>query len=367
MKSISSLVLFALALVAAPLATYLPAFGQANPPALTWSQIMSDNNVPPPPALPQDIGIYPFGISGYSWELGGYSYLGDPIVAPPPTWSATTAWFIIYQEAVALHGVAKPTVACNVSIRNFQSWVHLKAGGWTQVQVSADVVAVAHLTPDQQTGGAATVTKKADGSSTWACAGAGYINHGWPNSRGGFTAGTVDGVFSIFDMRVDTAGANLIAASGIDWWTNTSATGNTGYAESIWKRLGTDWITITGTSVALATLQSDPPPPLVGVAVVTSPPTQTSTVTMGPAGPQGNPGVAGPAGPAGPQGIPGVAGPQGAAGVAGSAGVAGPAGATGQAGSAGPQGIAGAAGPGFSAKLNGVPLNSGDTLTLTVH
>ncbi len=56
---------------------------------------------------------------------------------------------------------------------------------------------------------------------------------------------------------------------------------------------------------------------------------------IGPAGPQGIPGVAGPAGAAGPQGIPGVAGPAGAAGPQGIPGVAGPAGA------AGPQGIPG--------------------------
>ncbi len=63
---------------------------------------------------------------------------------------------------------------------------------------------------------------------------------------------------------------------------------------------------------------------------------------QGPAGPQGNPGIAGPQGPAGPQGNPGIAGPQGPAGPQGDPGIAG---AQGPAGPQGDPGIAGAQGP----------------------
>ncbi len=72
---------------------------------------------------------------------------------------------------------------------------------------------------------------------------------------------------------------------------------------------------------------------------------------IGPTGPQGIPGIAGPTGPTGPQGIPGMrgmTGPQGQTGVTGPAGPTGPqgaAGATGPAGPTGPQGAAGAIGP----------------------
>ena len=250
---------------------YGPAFSQANPPALTWAQVLSDNNVPPPPALPRDVGLYPYGINGYDWELGGFSYLGDPTRIPPSIYSEMTGWFIMYQQAAVLHGEAMPTVACNVSMRNFQTWNHLKTGGWVLAQnIATDAVTVEEVTPNQATDAPTqpAVTKNADGSYTWPCAGAGYINHGWPNARGSFAAGTVDGAFLYLELKVDEPNANLIAASGIDWWQESSsgAGTNTGYSESIWKSLGTNWTGFTGSSVAEAVLHSDPPPPLVGIA-----------------------------------------------------------------------------------------------------
>ena len=256
-------------------------------PVLTWAQILSDNGDPANKPYPHDTGIYPFGINGYSWELGGDEYLGDPTRLPPATWSGMTAWFIIYQEAVTRGGAAKPTVACNVSIRKFQSWVHKKSGGWAQVQSAPpDNVVSARLTPNQASGGNATVTRNSDGSSSWPSPGKGFINHGWPNSRGSFTAGTVDGCFSYFEMKVDQPNANYIAASGIDWWTSPSAAGNTGYSQSVWRRLTTDWLIITGCSLDLAILQKDPPPPLAGIVgtpadpppVITPPPVIIATL-----------------------------------------------------------------------------------------
>lgn len=65
----------------------------------------------------------------------------------------------------------------------------------------------------------------------------------------------------------------------------------------------------------------------------------------GPAGPQGPEGIAGPIGPQGPSGEAGPVGPQGPAGVAGPMGPQGPAGADGPVGPQGPAGETGPAGP----------------------
>jgi hypothetical protein len=247
-----------------------PAFSQANPPALTWAQVLSDNNVPPPPRLPRDVGIYPFGINGYSWELGGDEYLGDPTRIPLPIYSAMTGWAIIYQKAAVRHGAALPTVACQASMRKFQTWVHKKTGGWTLTQdIAVNPPMVAALTPNQAADAPTqpAINKNADGSCTWPCAGAGYINFGWPDARGSFAAGTVDGAFLYFELKVDQPNANLIATSGIDWWqTESSGPGtNTCHSQSIWKEIGTNWVSFTGSSVAEVVLRSDPPPPLVGI------------------------------------------------------------------------------------------------------
>lgn len=240
--------------------------------ALTWDQILNDNGLPPPPVLPVDTGIYPFGINGFSWELGGDEYLGDPSRIPPSTWTGGTGWYIVYQEAVALHGAAKSTVPCNVTINNFNCWLHPKTGGWVHSQSASDGIANARLTPNQVSGAATAVTNNGDGSFTWAAPGAGFINHGWPGNRCSFAANSVDGLYWQFDMKVDQNGANYIAASGADWWTTPFAAGNTGYSQSIWKRLTTSYTTFTGTSLSQAILIADPPPPLVGIVPGTPPP-----------------------------------------------------------------------------------------------
>ena len=68
-------------------------------------------------------------------------------------------------------------------------------------------------------------------------------------------------------------------------------------------------------------------------------------LTIGAAGPKGDPGPAGEQGPAGIQGPPGPPGTEGPAGAAGAAGAAGPAGPTGPPGPAGAAGTAGPPGP----------------------
>lgn len=68
-------------------------------------------------------------------------------------------------------------------------------------------------------------------------------------------------------------------------------------------------------------------------------------LTIGAAGPKGDPGPAGEQGPAGIQGSPGPPGAEGPAGPAGAAGPAGPAGAPGPAGPMGPMGFTGPVGP----------------------
>jgi phage tail P2-like protein len=239
---------------------------------LTWDQVIADSNHPPPPALPQDIGIYPYGIAGFSWELGGYSYLGDTSRLPPAGWTSTTMWHLVYPEAASYQGPAKGGVACNVIFKNYQSWVHLKTGGWVQAQDCPPLLVTTARYDAQQTSGVGLTdgsNEQADGSFPEPGPPVGFANHGYPSDRGNFTAGAVDGVFSYFEVKVDQVGANLLVAGGIDWWQSESAPfpNNTGYAQTIWKRLTTSYQPVTNSSLPLATLQADPPPPLVGVSV----------------------------------------------------------------------------------------------------
>lgn len=226
-------------------------------------------------------GIYPYGLpESYSWYFGGESWLGDlsrlPANGKLPTCSAMTAWHIIYCEAVSAGGAAKPSVPCNVIMRNYKSWVHLISGGWIAQQAAPPDFVVNGRFDGAQSGNNATgVTTTANPDGTFTAQappndagdGTGWANHGWINSRGGFTAGTVDGAFSWFEICVDQPNANKLCASGIDWWQTTSANypDNTGYSQTEWIRLTTDFQIVTGCSLDPSILQADPPPPLVGL------------------------------------------------------------------------------------------------------
>jgi len=262
-------------------------------PPLTWTQIQNDNGTLATRQPIQsngfgtqhDNGIYPYNIPlSYSWYYGGDEYLGDPIrpvgTACPTQKSfvctAMTAWHLVEHEAVSAGGAAKPSVpTANVIYRNYQSWCHFVSGGWFLAQdtnvggpftiVTGMFYSAGEQTPPGGTG--ITTTRLPDGSSSNAQPQLGGANHGWPSGRGTFTAGTVDHCYMQYEVRTDTANANLLAATGIDWWFNANADfpANTGYSQSIWVRITLDWTRITGTSMGLAALQADPPPPLVGI------------------------------------------------------------------------------------------------------
>lgn len=246
-------------------------------PILTWNDVLKDNGTPQTRPMKTDgyhsadNGVYPFGLPrGYSWYLGGESWLGSVDRMPSTRWKAMTAFHLVYPEAVSAGGAAKPTVVCNVNIRKYRSWVHFKARGWKETQSAPPDVVNTGRFDGPQTGNQASalnVIANPDGSFTEPAPPPGWCNHGWIRSRGSFNSGEVDGAFSYFEMKADKPGANLVAASGMDWWESNTAPfpNNTGYSMSCWKRLTTDWIIITGSSLLESLLRVDPPPPLVGV------------------------------------------------------------------------------------------------------
>lgn len=250
---------------------------------LTWTQIRSDNGTlatrpwdPSRNIRRGDNGVYPVLNFGFSWYYGGDQYLGDPTRIPSTRWSAMTVWHIIYPEAQSPGGPPKPTVANkNIIFRRYRSWVHLKTGGWVETQnAPPDRIVTWQADAEQSnslTGNANVriVNDPSTGEPLYYenAPAPMYMNHGWPNARGTFASGSIDGAFSVFDVKCDQPGANLLVASGIDWWENAAAPWplNTGYSQSAWIRVTTDWKTVTGTSLDEAILRADPPPPLVGI------------------------------------------------------------------------------------------------------
>ncbi len=191
--------------------------------------------------------------------------MGEAARLPPTGWTGMTTFHIVYPEAQYANGPAKTLIACNINIRRYKSWGHLIGGGWVALQSAPSDFVTTGRFDGPQTGNSGTdltVTLKPDGTFSEPSPPVGYCNHGWVNSRGSFTANSLNGVFSIFEMRVDKENANLIAASGNDWWQTPSAAfpNNTGYTLSAWVRLTTQFRAFCGTAMTQAQLQADPPP-----------------------------------------------------------------------------------------------------------
>jgi hypothetical protein len=228
----------------------------------------------------------PVGVpSSYSW----YDGLDKVSDAPPSDFTAVTGWGQVYQKAGA---PAYSNPNASVEIANATTYVHLKSTGqWVVAQDQAtDPISGAHFVADFS-GNAAipmNMSPGSNGSTAIDTPPAGYNDHFWPDARGTYAAGDVDGVYVQMDMRVTDPNLQLIANVGADWWRDSSAgyvdgfSNNPAAGMSNWVQLSTQWSTLGFYSSSTAQFEGNLPPSLVGSApgdtpppVVTPPPVDT--------------------------------------------------------------------------------------------
>lgn len=226
-----------------------------------------------------DSGVYPQGLPpSYSWYKGNQSKMDGGNQAPAG-WSACTGYFVTYPQDFT----NKPYVACNVFVRDLETWLHKKAGGWVRVQDGGIPIVCGRFT-GPQTGNVASnlpVTKQADGSYMMASPPFDYCNHGWPAARGAFPADTIDGEITFLKMRVDNPNANFLGMCGFDWWQSPSAPypQNRGSGSCAWMKLTTEWKQMFCTEMTAAQIANDFPPPLTAIVITPPPPVPTPTPT----------------------------------------------------------------------------------------
>jgi hypothetical protein len=227
----------------------------------------------------------PLGVpTSYSWYGGSTGHTGS---TPPSNFSAVTGWGQVYPQA----GAPADSTPANVQIANFQTWVHLKGGGWVLAQDQAtDPISGAQFLADfsGNTNTAWQITRSSDGGASGAAPLSGYNDHFWPDARGTYTPGAVDGVYVQASMKTNDPNEHLVANLGADWWLNSTAqyvdgfSNNPGAGMSDWVALTTDYKTLYFTSFSAAQLQADLPPPLRTTSAPTTPttpPTPTSPTT----------------------------------------------------------------------------------------
>ena len=222
---------------------------------------------------------FPLGVpTSYSWYGGSTGHTGS---TPPSNFTSVTGWGQVYPKS----GATNDSNPANVQIADFQTWVHLKTGGWVLVQDQAtDPIAGSQFLADfsGNTNTSWSVTRQADGSAMGAAPLSGYNDHFWPGSRGSYSAGTVDGVYVQANMRTTDPNEHLVADLGADWWSTPTAayvdgfSNNPGAGMSDWVELTTSYKTLYFTSMTSAQLQADLPPPLKGTSSPTTPTTPTT-------------------------------------------------------------------------------------------
>jgi hypothetical protein len=230
---------------------------------------------------------YPLGVpTGWNWYQG---WNPDGQLTPPSNFTSVTGWGVVYPESGA---PADSNPSASVQIANFQTYVHLTSGAWVLVQnQSTAPIAGAHYLADFS--GNSSVpwneTTLSDGSASVDAPQSGYNDHFWPDQRGTYAAGTVDGVFVEASMKTNDPNENLVAELGADWWLNSSApfvsdfSNNPGAGSSDWVKLTTQYQSLYFTSLSPQELQADPPPGLQTASPSVTSPSSSATTSSSPA------------------------------------------------------------------------------------
>jgi hypothetical protein len=164
--------------------------------------------------------VHPYDVPSSFGFAGGAVQNGDP--APPGNFTAVTGWGVLYPEAGT--NTATDTQA-NVAISNMQTWVHLKTGGWVQVQSQTrDGIGGAHYHADFSGDSSGwNETQTGSNSVSVDAPQGGYNDHFWQGSRGTYAPGSIDGVYVTANESVNNPDAKVVAQLGADWWVNADA------------------------------------------------------------------------------------------------------------------------------------------------
>lgn len=146
-----------------------------------------------------------------------------------------------------------------VDFKNMKSYVHLKTGGWVQIEDQNNSQIIGGLWKDDMKGDNTSMTvQNSQNDATMAAPPAGWVDHFWLHDGGGtIDASKVDGFFSTADAKASVPNSGLSASLGIDWFKpDGSSDGRFGSGTALTDQ----WQTLYHTTLDRKTLENDPPP-----------------------------------------------------------------------------------------------------------
>lgn len=200
------------------------------------------NGTPGSEGLPKDLP------SGYDWYTGGGVLAGTK--GPPPYcpsgFTSMTGYGVVYQEIDTPDAV----IPGLIEVRNMVAYVRRTTDKvWLQVQDETTLDG-GHFVADFSGNQAISMDIRDAGGGIWTMDGPArhYNNHWWPNPRGSYAVGTVDGCFCVYEIRVTDPGAVncLLAQCGIDWWRTPDADFLSDFSNNP-GAAGGNWVKITNT------------------------------------------------------------------------------------------------------------------------
>ncbi|MBS1991536.1 MAG: hypothetical protein JSS83_13520 [Cyanobacteria bacterium SZAS LIN-3] len=175
--------------------------------------------------------------------------------------------------------------SAQVEFKDMKSYVHLKTGGWLQIEDQSKSEIIGGNWKDDMKGESKNMTvRNAPNDATMDAPPAGYIDHFWLHDGGGtIDPSKVDGFFSTAEARASVPNSGLSASLGVDWFkTDGTSDGRFGTG----KALTDQWQPLYHSTLDRQTLANDPPPGISATttdspaATVTKSPSDSSTIAQ---------------------------------------------------------------------------------------
>lgn len=165
-----------------------------------------------------------------------------------------------------------------VEFKDMKSYVHLKTGGWQQIEDQNNSEIIGGYWKDDMKGESKNmIVQNSKNDATMTAPPQGYIDHFWLHDGGGtIDPSLVDGFYSTAEARASVPNSGLAASLGIDWFKpDGTSDGRSGGSTSLTDQ----WQSLYHTTLDRKTLEADPPPGMDTSTLNTSQPSDVPQAT----------------------------------------------------------------------------------------
>lgn len=167
-----------------------------------------------------------------------------------------------------------------IEFKDMKSYVHLKTGGWVQIEDQKNSEIIGGNWKDDMKGDSQPMTvQNGQNDAVMTAPPAGWVDHFWLHDGGGtIDPSKVDGFFSTTEAKASVPNSGLAASLGVDWFKpDGSSDGRFGGSTTLTDQ----WQTLYHTTLDRQTLEKDPPPGLTATGADSATAAGSQTASSG--------------------------------------------------------------------------------------